>query len=363
VSAATSRGGPPAPRDIYYLVLDALGRPDAVQRSFGLNLQPLVEALRARGFYVVERARSNYAQTYLSLASTLNLGYLDDVAGVVGSGSTNREPLHYLIQQNALMRLADQAGYRIVAFGSDYMATRNFEQADECVCEVSGLDEFEAAAIALTPFAAVPLGAAPGDTSFASHRRKIVGTLTAIEELRRGPEPTLVFAHILAAHTPFVLARDGSPLAPSGAMYTTAEGGEAARPRQEYVSGYAEQSQYVLDRFIAIVDAALRQPGPPPAIVVHADHGPELSTDLTPQTRMRERMEIFAAYYFPDGDPGLYPTMTPVNGARLLAHRYFGADLAPLPDRVLYSQWARPYDFTPAPDPPPQDSISPVRMR
>jgi hypothetical protein len=74
-------------------------------------------------------------------------------------------------------------------------------------------------------------------------------------------------------------------------------------------------------------------------------------------------MEIFAAYYFPDGDPGFYPAISPVNGARLLARRYFGADLAPLPDRVLYSQWVRPYDFTPLPDPPPQDSISPVRMR
>ena len=51
---------------------------------------------------------------------------------------------------------------------------------------------------------------------------------------------------------------------------------------------------------------------------------------------MRERMEIFAAYYFPDGGAGLYPAMTPVNGARLLANQYLGADLPLLPDRALF---------------------------
>ncbi|MBM3817417.1 MAG: LTA synthase family protein [Acidimicrobiia bacterium] len=363
-SAPLSGAGRVSPsRDVYYIVLDALGRPDALRRNYGLDLQPFVEALRARGFYVVERARANYAQTYLSLASALNLDYLDGIAQVVGAPSTTREPLDYLVQQNALMRLASRAGYRVVAFGSDYMATRQFDRADVCVCAVSGLDELEVAAIALTPLAAVPLGTVPGDASFDGHRRKLVRTLTELEEWRRGTEPTFVFAHILAAHAPFVIARDGSPLAPSGALYTMSEGGAAGRPRQEYLHGYAQQSQYVLDRFVAIVDAALRQPGPAPAIVVHGDHGPGLSTDTSLETMMRERMEIFAAYYFPDGDPGFYPTMTPVNGARLLARRYFGADLAPLPDRVLYSQWVRPYDFTPVPDPPPQDSLSPVRMR
>jgi hypothetical protein len=350
-------------RDVYYIVLDALGRPDALRRNYGLDLQPFVDALRARGFYVAERARSNYAQTYLSLSSVLNLDYLDEVARVVGADGTNREPLDYLIQQNALMRLASRAGYRVVAFGSDYMATQRFDRADVCRCEVSGLDELEVAAIGLTPLAAVPTGTVPGDASFDGHRRKLVRTLTELGELRRGPDPTFVFAHVLAAHAPFVIARDGSPRSPSGGMYSMSEGGAGGRPRQAYIDGYAQQSQYVLDRVLAIVDAALRQPGPAPAIVVHADHGPGLSTDPSLQTMMRERMEIFAAYYFPDGDPGFYPAISPVNGARLLARRYFGADLAPLPDRVLYSQWVRPYDFTPLPDPPPQDSISPVRMR
>ena len=55
--------------------------------------------------------------------------------------------------------------------------------------------------------------------------------------------------------------------------------------------------------------------------------------------------------------------MTPINGARLLARRYFGAELPQLPDRSWFSPGDRPYDFVQVPDAPPQDSISPVRIR
>jgi hypothetical protein len=125
-----------------------------------------------------------------------------------------------------------------------------------------------------------------------------------------------VVAHILASHAPLVVGGDGSALPPPAGSYDLAEWRAAGGPRKDYISGYGGQSQYVLDRFIAVVDAALRQPGPPPAIVVHADHGPGLSTDnASSETQMRERMEIFAAYYFPDGDPGFHPTMTPTGSS------------------------------------------------
>jgi hypothetical protein len=359
------------PRDIYYIVLDSLGRADALQRNFQLDLAPAVAALKARGFYVADGARSNYSQTYLSLASTLNVDYLDAVARAVGPTTTDRAPLHYLIQENALMRLASRAGYRIVAIGSDYMATEQVPQADVCFCSVSGLDELESAAMALTPLAAVLAGRVAGVDFLEAHRRKVVDTFATLESYRRGPQPAFVFAHVLAPHPPFVLARDGSPLALPAKPYNLAEWRESGGPQpsgelqQGYISGYREQSLYVLDRVTAIVDAALRQPGPPPVIVVHGDHGPGLrvNTGGSNEASMRQRMEIFAAYHFPDGADGLYPTMTPVNGARLLASTYLGAELPPLPDRVMFSPGARPYEFVPVPAVASQDSISPVRIR
>jgi hypothetical protein len=352
VTSALSQA-PPAgfmpDHDIYYIVLDALGGADMLHRNYRLDLRPVVAALEQRGFYVVPHARSNYSQTYLSLASTLNMAYLDELAAHLGPAQTTRDPLGYLIQENALMRMASRAGYRIVAVGSDYVAAREFDQADQCLCRLDGLDEVEIAAMGLTPLAAVPLTLPSGD-AYDMHRRKVTEAFEILETFQRGPRRTFVFAHVLAPHPPFVLRRDGTPVRPDR-TFSLADWRAFEGTREEYVEGYAEQARFILERTLEVVDAILAQPGPPPAIVIHGDHGPGATFrfDDGSDAGIRERMEIFAAYYFPDRDGGLYPTMTPVNGARLLARHYLGAALRPLPDRVVFSTGERPYHFVPLP--------------
>lgn len=347
LSQPVKAGAAPS-RDIYYVVLDSLGRGDTLHRSYNLDLRPAIEALEQRGFYVAHGARSNYSQTYLSLASALNMDYLDPVVNALVPGTTTLDPLGYLIQDNALMRMASRAGYRIVAIGSEYMATRRFDRADLCVCSLRGLDEIEAAAIAMTPLAAVPL---PVGDPYAAHGRRIMEAFDSLETFTRGSAPTFVFAHVLAPHPPFVLARDGSPLAGQARPFTFTES-VSDMTDEEYAHGYAEQTRYVLDRMLRVVDMALDRPGPKPVIVIHGDHGPtvRLPADRVNDKAVTERMEIFAAYYFPDAQEALYPTITPVNAARLLARHYFGVDLPLLPDRAMFSPVGHPYRLTPVPE-------------
>jgi hypothetical protein len=330
-------------RDIHYLVLDSLGRAETVRRTHGADLSGFVAALRARGFYVADGARSNYAQTYLSLASTLNMGYLDDIAGQMGPNTTSRDVLGYLIEENVLMRMASRAGYRVVGIGSDYPATQRFPHADVCVCSLSGLDEIETAAIAQTPLAAAPLDLLPSAGPHAAHRRKVLDALDALTRYGGGRQPTFVFAHIMAPHAPYVFARDGTPVLPPS---------EFSLGESDDADGYAPQADYVLARTLAIVDTLLQRSGPRPAIVIHGDHGPGrglASRPTDPRLRMRERMEIFAAYHFPEGAEDLYPTITPVNGTRLLARHYLGVELPLLPDRSTFSPLERPYDLVSVP--------------
>jgi hypothetical protein len=58
-------------------------------------------------------------------------------------------------------------------------------------------------------------------------------------------------------------------------------------------------------------------------------------------------MAIFAAYLLPEAGAALYPTISPVNGARLVANRYLGIRLPLLPDRAFFSTWEKPYDLIP----------------
>jgi hypothetical protein len=57
-------------------------------------------------------------------------------------------------------------------------------------------------------------------------------------------------------------------------------------------------------------------------------------------------MTILNALYLPNGGgEALYGSITPVNTFRLILQRYFQGDIDLLPDRVLYSEYRRPYDF------------------
>jgi hypothetical protein len=350
-----SRSGSPhtASRDIYYVVLDGFGRADNLHKNYELDLASFIGFLRSKGFYVAERARSNYSQTFLSLASTLNMSYLDDVAAVMGKNSRDRRPLEHLIRHNALMKIAHQVGYQVVAIGSDYTATRQLDRADVCVCDQHGLDEFEQAAIGATPFGALPLGR----WTYDAHRQKVLESFDALERWGAAPNRKFVFAHIVSPHPPFLFAPDGSPRWPhrTGSLFD--DGDHFGGSNASYVNGYHDQVLFVTRRLMTFVEDLLRRPGPAPVIVFHGDHGPGsmLRWEDPQATDMAERMDIFAAYYFPDDGSQLYPTMSPVNGARALATRYLGVEVAFLPEKSSFSTWSRPYDFTTVPSETPSD--------
>jgi hypothetical protein len=150
----------------------------------------------------------------------------------------------------------------------------------------------------------------------------------------------------MAPHPPFIFERDGRPRRPA-MMFRLADGPGFGGTQQEYVAQYSAQVEYMLRRTLGLIDSLLERPGPAPVIIVHGDHGPEavvpphgLDNEAT-----RNRMAILSAYYLPDGPSDrLYPTITPVNGARLVA-RYFGAELPLLDDRSFFAYWPKPYQF------------------
>jgi hypothetical protein len=309
----------------------------------GLDLGAFLDQLRGRGFVVPDRARANYSQTFLAVASTLNMAYLDPVGRAVPAGSRDRRPLKRLIDDNALMRLARAAGYQVVVVGSNYSATERIAAADLCLCERNGLHQLDRAAMALTPLAALPLST----WAYDAHRRAVLASLEGVRRAQELPGRKFVFAHVISPHAPFVFSADGKPRQPSGTLSDDTRFGGS---KEEYVAGYREQVRYLAGRLVTLVDDLLAPPGPTPVVVIHADHGPAsmLSWEDPGQTNMHERLSIFAAYRFPgEPRPDIAATVSPINGARLLANRYLGSRLPLLPDESFFSTWSRPYEFLP----------------
>lgn len=352
--------------DIYYIILDSYGRADVLASLYSFDNKDFIRALERRGFYVAGESRSNYSHTLQSLASTLNMRYLDDLALRMGPDSSNRAPLQELVQHSEVRRLLESVGYQLVAFQSGSPATEihdaaiyyspHFEELDVTVPAGGPLpiNEFEGLLFRSTLLRPLldslvrrqDLAVQVLSFPFLKHRMRIIYTLNSVSLGAQLGGPQLVFAHVISPHVPFVLNQPGEQLVPSG-TYTLGDDGEL--PPEEYVRGYTAQVRALNALVLQAVDEILSKSDVDPVIVIQADHGPAAFMDLSVplQSNMYERMSILNAYHLPEvAEARLYPSITPVNTFRVVLEAVIGRPYDLLPDESYFAPWKRPYDVT-----------------
>jgi hypothetical protein len=202
----------------------------------------------------------------------------------------------------------------------------------------SGLNGFEtllyrttAGAILADASAVLPSSLAPDlDSPIRKHRDRVLFTLDSLERMPSLAGPRFVFAHIVSPHEPFVFGSDGE-------WVDLQRVPEAERDEDWYATSYGNQVTFLNSEMERILGTILAESSPAPIIILQADHGP---------SRGNHRMDIFNAYYFPDGgDQALYPTITPVNSFRLMFNRYFGGTYPLLPDQSYFSIYDDPFKY------------------
>jgi hypothetical protein len=375
---AGSAAVPGAPRnsddqpDIYYIILDAYGRSDMLKELYGYDNSAFLDWLTQKGFYVAEQSHSNYAQTMLSLASALNMKYLDPVemksaalnaatdsrwhvdltsaaVQLLNSAHDNAKlPLAHLIQDNQVAATLKENGYRFVAFTSGYGGVQ-FPSAD-VVHRATVLGDFEESIIQTTPIA--DLLERAYDRRRRLHRRRIRYILDHLADSEADSASRFVLAHILSPHSPFVFRADGSPLpAKYGSLFYDEEGFEPGNPadRARFIEGYRGQIDYVTRQIQRVLETLLADSTRRKIIILQGDHGPNATMEwLAPSsTALNDRMSILNAYWVPpDIRARLYPTITPINTFRIILNRYVGGTADLLPDRSYFSRYDSPYDLS-----------------
>ncbi|TKJ28064.1 MAG: hypothetical protein CEE40_12555 [Chloroflexi bacterium B3_Chlor] len=341
--------------DIYYIIVDGYARGDVLQEIYEYDNSEFLDHLASQGFYVADRSRANYCQTTLSLASSLNLKYLDDVAEQVGTDYRRRGPLSDAIRDSTVFRFLKQRGYTIVAFASGYFATE-VTSAHVYMAARWTPGEFEADLIDMTPFPFVGRAVGVGDwhdvlDRYGLKRERILYTFDHLADATELEGPVFVFAHIVAPHPPFVLGRDGEAVDP-GYGFTFNDGihviKEGRLTRDEYLRGYVDQLIYTNRRLLSTLDEILSRSAEPPIIILQSDHGPGSRFDRHDpyNTDLKERLSILNAYYLPGkGSTELYAGITPVNTFRLILDLYFATDCGLLEDDSYFSTWSHPYAF------------------
>ena len=357
-------------RDIYYLIIDGHARTDTLQQLFNHDNTAFVQSMRDLGFFVAEKSYANYAQTSLSLASSLNFQYLDKLAEELGKNSRNRLALKVLIKNSRVIRLLRKLGYTIEAYASEYSIT-NLSNADVYLKRDRGFlnDEFDHLLINTTLLSVFDrlmgqlFARDPTDhldlnkrisMAHKSHIRNILYTLNTLPNAGGSDSPRFVFAHIICPHPPFVFARDGGVNEKAlMSRFKFHDGNHLKRrgvriQKSEYIDHYVEQLIFIDREILKTVRRIIKSSNGEAIIILQADHGPGsmLNWKSFEKTNKEERLAILNAFYLPQGgDLKLYNTISPVNTFRLVFNHYFQQDFKLLADRFFYSKWWSPFRF------------------
>ena len=324
--------------DIYYIILDGYGRSDVLKEIYKYDDSEFIDFLKQNGFYVAENSHGNYAQTALSLSSSLNYEYINDLSAYLGEDSTNRDPLAELIRNNKIQAFLKTKGYQFIAFASGYSVTE-LNNADFYLASSEKLNNFESMLVSNS--------AAVLWMNYVSpqwYRERILNSFETLTNMPDIQSPKFVFAHILVPHPPFVFGANGEVIAPKSFQ----EGNYYDGTREEYISGYYGQITYINKLVEKAIEGILKHSNTDPVIILQGDHGPgsSLNWDQLEQDCYRERMSILNAYHLPGiTEKKLYASITPINTFRLVFNEYFGTNLELLDDRSYFSRWNKPYDF------------------
>jgi len=332
--------------DIYYIILDGYARNDVLKAIYDYDNQAFLDRLTQKGFFVATSSRTNYSQTIPSLASSLNMTYLDDVARQMSTAPHNRWPAVQMIHDSAVVRFLKQRGYQFVAVASAYSGTE-FQSADVCAQPPASLTYFQNMLLGATPLVTLfP------NLQYDIHRDRILFSFRFLQEFRPGEAPVFLLAHIVSPHPPFVFEEDGSSLYPLR-PFSLIDGSHYLRSsaREEYRQGYIRQLLHVSQLIEETVDIILASSQEPPVIILQADHGPGsmLDWENVDNTNLQERLSILNAYYLPQGKQTLYDTISPVNTFRVVLNACLGTHLVLLPDTSHFSTASHPYEFVACP--------------
>jgi hypothetical protein len=296
---------------------------------------------------VAHCSQSNYSDTRFSLASTLNMKYLDDgldIPEVVHSGAV----LDGMIRSGEVQGNFADLGYTIVTFESGYKWLR-WEHADhhlnpgqvrQAQLSSLGLNDFERLFLETTAakfLFDLPLLMESNRTAGLAeilenprntHRERVMYGLEQLPLIPvTFPSPKFTYAHIIFPHPPFVVDAGGNLLHNSPA---------------DELAAYADQITYLDQRLLEIIDAILEQSDTPPIIIFQGDHGATIAYQeqgIDPA----QRLGILNAYYLPNDpsavetaqdDPAgsFYPGISPVNTFRLIFDTYFNGAYGLLED-------------------------------
>lgn len=365
-AAATSQIAELNLPDVYYIILDGYEREDLMRDDIQYNNHAFITQLKELGFIVPDCTQSNYNTTSLSIASSLNLDYLDKL-GITYSELSQIEKhgwaltgltIQPYIMENQVMKQFKEMGYRIITLKTGYTFI-DFPKSDinyDYETSLSVFNRVEAinfqtlfmkttlmrVVIEESEHSPIDFKKLPepilqlinpdliwnptSNPNYPLYQRDLYH-LDMLDKIAQVPGKKFLYAHLLATH---------------GEPYIFTQNGELLPAKEDTNQDYEDAVIYTNQRILTLVKNIIAQSNPAPVIILQGDHA---------RVRGEENsFKILNAYYLPEKDRGkISPHITPVNTFRMIFSLYFNKDYPLLPDQAIWvdSKYPNGYKIVP----------------
>lgn len=328
--------------DVYYIIPDSYARADYIQQYMQYDNSSFLNALKERGFYTVECAMSNYSFTRLSLGTSLNMEYIENLGDEYVPENKDESTINHLILKSRVADEFKKLGYKTVAFNTGYGFTEVTEadyyfhnDSNPLTREVAS--DFERLFIDNTLLTALRgqkgFSAALGlDFPYYQKYRTQRFIIDTLQQVPNIPGPKFVFVHLVTTHRPYIFDSDGSILTEQ--RFYSQDGVPASQ--KDFIEGYQRSLDYTNTFMLDLIDQIQAKSARPPVIIIQGDHG----------VMEPGRLTILNTINIPGGSDQLYETETPVNTFRIVFNAIAGTNYPLLEDRSQTSNVNKaPFDF------------------
>lgn len=315
--------------DIYFIVWDGYTSSESLLENFNFDNNNMDSFLTGHRFYISEKSKSNYRITPFSIASTLNLNYLDD-KDRINKEASPKMMLQAIetVKSNDLTSFLQKEGYEIKNYS---VFDLNSFPSETTVFFKNYIEHFlydETLAGRIKRDILWNIGKIfPLKLNEVQNRLyknfveqgmdKLLNIISSKKE-----KPLFVYTHIMIPHEPFFLDEKGS-FVPDSAVYST----------HSMKQAYVKQLIYTNTLLKKITNSLLADSSRRKIIIMEGDHG---FRNYSPEEEGQKPFENLNCYYFFDRNyTHLYNGISPVNTFRIVLNQYFSQHLPILPDSSI----------------------------
>jgi len=316
--------------DVFFIILDEYSGRAGLRTLFNFDNDEFEKQLRQRGFSVAKDSRSNYNYTPFSIASILNMNYLD--LNMEKKAPGNIDYCYRQIKNSRVINYFIANGYEFYNYSIFDFEGRPAISYDNFLPNSTTLITAQTFFSRIMKDISYNISTGKWKLKLGLQKRTYehlhsnenILRLTKFAASRKIIKPKFVYAHLMMPHYPYYFNSKGE----AQVIQKLLPGQESDR------DNYIEYLQYCNQQILGLVDRIISVSDKPPVIMLLGDHG------FREGIKKEEHKDVFMnlnAVYLPDKNYSrFYDSISNVNQFRVLLNTEFKQHLSLLRDSTIF---------------------------